>query len=272
MENKRSPGRGLGAFLAGKGFYIALSLCVVIIGVTAWAMMKSETKKSAEYPENEDAYLSDYAAAEYTPQTPEGMLSDPAWTDSLLAPDVVLPSVTELPVLAEGKDEAPQTPVAEAPVSETLQEKAAPVWNEADSDPFSVQVFCWPINGEIENPFSADTLVFNRTMSDWRTHEGVDIAAPLGTQVMAAAAGRVEQISTDDLYGVTVVIDHMGGLRSVYANLAETPTVNVGDSVAAGEIIGAVGTTALCESAEVTHLHFAMTLDGTSVDPAEYLP
>ena len=71
---------------------------------------------------------------------------------------------------------------------------------------------------------------------------------------------------------MTVIIDHTGGLKSVYSNLAEMPTVAVGDSVVAGEIIGSVGTTALAETNAGTHLHFAMTLDGQSVDPLEYMP
>lgn len=272
MENKRGPERGLAAFLAGKGFYIALSLCAVIIGVTAWAMMKS-TKDAYAQPsaEGSDSYLSDYADAEYTPPTPVGAPAVPRNTNGLLAPDSALPSGSEIPVLELPENDRQEPSLAVTPES-TPAPEAAPVWNETGGDVFSSQVFCWPLNGEIENPYSADALVFNRTMSDWRTHEGVDIASELGAQVMAAASGRVEQIYTDELYGTTVVIDHMGGLRSVYANLAETPTVYVGDGVVAGEIIGAVGTTALCEAGEVTHLHFAMTQDGQSVDPADYLP
>ncbi len=268
MNDKRSPGSGLAAFLAGKGFYIALSLCAVIIGVTAWAMMKSAKTGYTEAPANTDAYLSEYADAEYTPATPVDApkLTQPG---GLLAPESALPEETGPSLSAQTPEESPS---AQAAAPAATPEAAAPVWNETDGAATTSQIFCWPLNGEIENPYSADALVFNRTMSDWRTHEGVDIAAPLGTQVMAAASGRVEDICTDELYGVTVVIDHLGGLRSVYANLAETPTVQVGDSVLAGEIIGAVGTTALCEAGEVTHLHFAMTQDGASVDPFEYLP
>jgi murein DD-endopeptidase MepM/ murein hydrolase activator NlpD len=48
--------------------------------------------------------------------------------------------------------------------------------------------------------------------------------------------------------------------------------VYVGDTVSVGEIIGSVGDTALCETNEVAHLHFAMSLDGAGVDPADYLP
>ncbi len=104
------------------------------------------------------------------------------------------------------------------------------------------------------------------------THEGVDIAAPLGAQVMAVSGGVVAEIAEDDLYGTTVRIDHPNGLQSVYCNLAVEPTVYVGDNVSVGEIIGAVGDTALCETNEVTHLHFELRRDGLSVDPSELLP
>ncbi|MGE4485682.1 MAG: peptidoglycan DD-metalloendopeptidase family protein [Oscillospiraceae bacterium] len=50
------------------------------------------------------------------------------------------------------------------------------------------------------------------------------------------------------------------------------PTVKIGDTVRMGTVIGAVGDTAVGETGEVAHLHFAVTLDGASVDPAEYLP
>ena len=114
--------------------------------------------------------------------------------------------------------------------------------------------------------------VYDMTMSDWRTHYGLDSESSLGTQVLAAADGTVTEVYADDLYGTTVVISHGGGIESVYSNLAELPTVEVGQSVSKGDTIGSVGTTALCEAGEVYHLHFAMRADGQSVDPGEYLP
>ena len=68
------------------------------------------------------------------------------------------------------------------------------------------------------------------------------------------------------------VIRHRDGLESVYANLAATPTVAVGDQVVVGQVIGAVGDTALCEIGQPSHLHFAITADGVAVDPLDYLP
>ena len=73
------------------------------------------------------------------------------------------------------------------------------------------------------------------------------------------------------MMGTTVVIDHDGGYQTTYANLQATPTVQEGDTVSAGEIIGAVGTTAAAETAQGPHLHFGVTLDGEAVDPQEFL-
>ena len=71
---------------------------------------------------------------------------------------------------------------------------------------------------------------------------------------------------------MTVTIDHGAGLKSVYANLSETVAVDAGDPVEPGTVLGTVGNTAVSETAEASHLHFAMRKDGVSVDPTEYLP
>ncbi|MCD8115883.1 MAG: M23 family metallopeptidase, partial [Oscillospiraceae bacterium] len=103
-------------------------------------------------------------------------------------------------------------------------------------------------------------------------HDGIDITCDLGTQVIATAAGTVVSVENDDLYGTTVEIDHANGIHSIYANLASEPPVSVGDTVTMGQVIGSVGSTAICETNQVNHLHFAMTCDGLPADPTAYLP
>ena len=109
-------------------------------------------------------------------------------------------------------------------------------------------------------------------MGDWRTHSGLDITADLGAKVLSTANGVVSHIYQDDMMGTVVEIDHGEGLVSQYANLAETPTVSVGDTVTTGAVIGSVGQTAASESGQAAHLHFAMYQDGVPVDPTGYLP
>ena len=119
--------------------------------------------------------------------------------------------------------------------------------------------------------FSMEELVYNATLGDWRTHDGVDIAAEAGTSVLAASSGTVLSVEEDPLMGTTVVLEHAGGYQTTYANLQAEPQVAVGDTVSAGQIIGAVGDTAAAEASQGPHLHFSVTKDGEPVDPQEFL-
>ena len=115
-------------------------------------------------------------------------------------------------------------------------------------------------------------LAYDETMSDWRTHDGIDIEAKYGTVVSAMASGTVTKVYYDDLYGTTVVTEREDGLRCMYANLESIPTVNVGDQVSVGDTIGSVGDSAGCESAQESHLHLSVAASGQSVSPLDYLP
>jgi murein DD-endopeptidase MepM/ murein hydrolase activator NlpD len=145
---------------------------------------------------------------------------------------------------------------------------------EVDDTPVAAEaprLIVSPLNGSVLAAFSVDQLAYDPTMEDWRIHDGVDIAAKPGTTVLAASSGTVLAVEDDALMGTTVVISHDGGYQTTYANLQAQPTVQAGDSVSAGQIIGAVGTTAAAESAQSPHLHFAVSKDGDVVDPEEFL-
>ena len=236
------------AFFAGKGFYIVLFLCVTVIGVSAWSILTGGGKAQRESELG-------VAAANLDPAGVVGEDAAPAARVTPQPTPAPTPAPTAAPTPAPAPSEKPETP---APIP-------APAAEVRD-------YYIWPTAGPIENGYSMDVPVFNRTMQDWRTHDGVDIATELGAQVKALTNGKVTAVYDDDLFGTTVVLSHRGGLESVYANLAATPTVAVGDQVVVGQVLGAVGDTALCETGEVCHLHFAMRRDGVSIDPTEYLP
>ncbi len=234
-----------GGLLGGKGFYIALMLCVSVIALSAWMIVR-------ETPEKEAEAAVDVTATPYIYQ----QVIDPVETvqpTPVIEP--VAPEIVEV-IEPEPEDEAVEIFQAE-PVVVT--------------DPKQLS-FVWPVVGQIELPYSVDALVYNATMEDWRTHDGLDIVATAGEYVRACAAGTVAEVYEDPLYGTTVVIEHGAGLVSYYANLQAETVVKAGDELLAGDTIGAVGTTAICESTQPAHLHFAMSLDGRSADPNGYLP
>jgi hypothetical protein len=98
-------------------------------------------------------------------------------------------------------------------------------------------------------------------------HTGFDWAAPAGTAVLAANAGRVTLVAEHFFAGRNVVVDHGLGLFTLYFHLSEVQ-VAVGDAVTAGQVLGAVGATGRVTGA---HLHFAVLLSGARVDPESLL-
>ena len=128
-----------------------------------------------------------------------------------------------------------------------------------------------PVEGSTVAPYAMDTLSYNQTTRDWRVHNGIDIAAEAGTKVTAAADGTVYTVYEDDTMGTTVVIRHEEGYTTKYASLAQEVSVAAGDTVTMGQTIGTVGQTALLESAVGDHVHFSVTCNGETMDPAEFL-
>ncbi|MBP8639928.1 MAG: peptidoglycan DD-metalloendopeptidase family protein [Oscillospiraceae bacterium] len=245
MADKKSFGEILEAFFGGKGFYIVLFLCVAVIGVSAYFLFTGN-KTDVEDLSGQTSGIE---------QAMEPMNEDP---EMALPPEVV-----EEPQSEEAANES---------LSNATENEETGSWTEQQAETAVTAQYVWPLAGEIDLPYSVTALVYNKKLGDWRTHDGIDIAAPLGTQVISACAGQVESVKTDDMGGMTVVIEHAGGLRSIYSNLAAVPTVYEGDSIMTGEVIGAVGTTAVGETKENPHLCFKMTLDGQSVNPSDYLP
>ena len=132
--------------------------------------------------------------------------------------------------------------------------------------------FTSPIVGEITKSHSLDTPVFSDTLKEWRVHTGIDISAEEGAEVYASAEGKVTKVYSDPFLGKTVEITHEGGIVSVYSNLAsEGIKVKEGDMLNSGDVIGTVGDTSISELADEAHLHFAIKVNGVSVNPLDYI-
>ncbi len=163
-------------------------------------------------------------------------------------------------------------PPVVTPVKPTLPEKEEP---KEDAEPVETaaqllpQVVS-PLDGTTVTVFSMSELLYDETMADWRTHEGLDIQAAEGDAVKTAAAGEVTSVTRDELMGTTVCITHSGGYVTKYSSLQDNPPISEGQQLAAGDIVGYVGTAA-AEASMGPHLHFAVEKDGSLIDPKEYV-
>ena len=239
--NSSSSGEWLERFFAGKGFYIVLFLCAAVIGGSVWMMASGGGTGDEERVEVSSSETG-------------------VWQEE------IVPSQWESqPVIREDPEETVEVfeeEETEEPVAEVFHEEPAPVNPN----------YAWPLQGELDRIHDPETLRYDETLGDWRTHQGIDILAPLGETVTAAHAGSVESVVKSDLLGTVVTVSHGDGFRTVYANLEENPAVQVGDWVEPGSLIGTVGESALSEISQQSHLHFAVTCNGVNQNPLAYLP
>jgi murein DD-endopeptidase MepM/ murein hydrolase activator NlpD len=132
--------------------------------------------------------------------------------------------------------------------------------------------FVSPVVGEITKGHSIDTPVFSDTLQEWRVHTGIDISVDEGNEVYASADGVVTKVYSDPFLGKTVEISHEGGILTVYSNLSASDiAVREGQTVKSGALIGKVGDTSISELADEAHLHFAVKVNGVSVNPLDYI-
>lgn len=205
------------SFFGGRGFYIALVLCLAAIGVAGYFVLVQQAKVAEEGKDKP------VVRQETVENVQQAQVPDPEPVQETLEPEELLPQV------------------------------------------------CSPLDGTTVTVFSMTELMYDETMADWRTHDGVDIKAGEGDAVKTAADGTVKEVRYDDLMGVTVVISHADGYETQYSSLQQEPPVEQGKTVTAGDIIGLVGSTAAAEGDVGPHLHFSVSKDGKVVDPQEYV-
>ncbi len=243
------------------GFYIALCCCVLAIGVAGFFSDKSSVTKNTD-----EEYV---ASVESFPQ-------DSNATDTNEDVSPVNDTVVIEDVLEEYIPTAPPKDVIEenAEIDYSIKTSADYTYNNPDVEETAIIVnaeepyFNMPAGGEILEGFSS-TLSYNEAMGDWRTHNGIDIAADIGCSISACADGTVADVFSD-AYGNGITLKHENGFITKYMCLGSIEDIKVGDSVKAGDIIGTVGE-AKGENIKESHLHFEMYDGDILLNPTQYL-
>ena len=177
------------AALSTRGFYTILTVCGLIIAVSAWVLWSDSTA-----PEQ----------AASAPSTP------------IISPKEAPPDLSDdTPVMSE-----------EAPADEATEPVDAPAEPEpAPAEPavtVSAPVYVRPTSGAVITPFSGDELLFQPTFGDWRVHSGTDFGAEAGETVLALTDGTVQEVFEDGLYGTLTAKRSRRARRSAHARKAST--------------------------------------------------
>ena len=219
-----------------RSFYIALSVCLLAAVAAAWSTY---------------AGVMDYVKTNRPASAGVSSLSS-AVSKQPVSSAQEESSVPELSSAEEVSSEMPAAAESSAAV------EAAAYTASADLLP--------PVMGEIISAYSGDTLVYNRTMRDWRTHPGCDFACAEGESILACANGQVTRTYADPLWGNVVEVEH-GDYTLRYCGVGEEFMVSAGDVVRQGQAIALV-TAVPCEATEALHLHLEAEKNGEAVDPA----
>jgi|HubBroStandDraft_4_1064222.scaffolds.fasta_scaffold00002_273 murein DD-endopeptidase MepM/ murein hydrolase activator NlpD len=175
----------------------------------------------------------------------------------------VASQVAEIESLSASEEAALEGLILEREREIAAQRRAAGIAGGVESEG-ALGSFSWPVTGTITSPFGWRPNPFG---GGPEFHQGLDIAAPSGTTVTAAATGTVIMAQWYGGYGNYILIDHGGSYSTGYGHLSAI-YVSVGQSVQRGQAIGAVGSTGQSTG---PHLHFEVRIAGKPVDPAPRL-
>lgn len=250
-----------------KGFYAALGISAVMIG-SACFFAYDQGEKLKEKPANDIISVPE-AAVDYKSTgipkvttavittAPQVYTTRPVITTATVTRTVPVVTIPAAEIIIS------DPPVHDAKTEAVENLEATPV------DTVKLENVKTPLadTGKILAPFSGNELVKNETTGSWQTHNGTDFAAEVGAEVFSISSGEITEIKTDPLWGVTVTVDHHNGYISKYCGLGTELSVQQGDTVASGTVLGVVGQTADIESAAAPHLHIELRHNGEFIDP-----
>lgn len=242
-------------FLRSRGFTLALLACLVAAaaaGVWAVRTVRDELKKSYD----------DLTTPQEEPAPEPQLTLDPQEDDVWQQPVTdAAESAANVPKPASSASSSgAQSGSGLVHEPSALQGASSPASSSAA--PASTQ----PVSGRVLNAYSGDELVYNKTLGDWRTHNGIDYAAREGEAVPSPVDGSVVLAGADGSWGPVVAVKDSAGRVWRLCGVA-SPKVKEGDTVSAGQMLGTVGSVS-CECAEESHLHLEVKQGDSYLDPA----
>lgn len=272
-------------FFKNKGFYLAIGVCALAIVAVAGVVNYQSKQQDKQLAENaagfedvpEGADNDQNAVADNRTQDND---YDMDYTEGYNADEVqnILNDIQEQAAAAQSDAVAANSGDVDAAGDNGSESGAAQDNSQAADDAAQstiaqfddTQKMSWPVSGTIVLDYSMDTTTYYKTLDQYKCNPGVLIATETNTPVNAAFDGTVASITNDAALGTLVTIDMGNGYQAIYGQLKDL-TVNVGDNVTAGQVLGSISQPTKYFIEEGAHLYFQMTKDGQPIDPKPYM-
>lgn len=241
------------------GFYIALSICMVAVGLAIWSAYSTFGKNTDDGGHTFASLKSTSTQAVAQDMTGVTEADTQPATESATEPvtenNSVPPTERTKGFVVYDTETLPAIEIADT--TEKLDAMEA-VLKVADDLIYPVK------SGSVIKQYSEDA-VFSKTMKDYRAHTGCDFGAKEGENVYAMCDGKVKNISVSELYGVIIEVESPG-FSIYYCGVSNDMKVEKDDDVSAGDTIGTVGQIP-SESADESHVHVEIRVGNTLIDP-----
>lgn len=275
-------------YLNKKGYYVTLLLCILtVIGTTTFITnnnMNTLDKVSEQNSIDLDEEFGDYDLEdvgtinayqndlEISEENAEGAGSA---TVQDVPEEVVETNTTpmEEEIIVASNKETNTTEKDNSDSTQKVNEDKTEKTKEVE-ETFSFEEsmpITWPVTGQIVMEYSPNKLVFDKTLEQYRVHPAVCIAPIEDGVVKAASKGRVEMIKNDPETGITVIINHGNGWKTIYGQLQKNISVQQNEVVEKGQIIGEIGAPTKYSVSLGNHVYFQVTKDDKPLDPKQFI-
>lgn len=235
------------------GFYIALSICLVAVGL---AVYSTYTSISDYLEQPDDEYYSALAeTAAPVARNVTGVTEAPTENDIATPDESVAEETRKRSLTLYETSTLPQTEDVDA---QSDLDSLSPVFKVAES-------LIYPVDSKSVLREYSESAVYNSTMKDYRAHTGTDFTAKEGERVYAMCDGVVKKISFDERYGVIIEVSN-DEYTVYYCGVSSETNVRMKEQVKQGDVIGTVSKIP-CESADPVHLHVEIKVGDKYIDP-----
>ncbi len=250
-------------FWEGKGFYFALIIVIIGAALASYLSISAMMQRLQNTTEQQISPI---------PQTQQE--DNAIWSEPFVDVEVKEEEIPIVPPSSSSEhvssSQAQSSPASQS-VSSTAQSEQS-VHTEQSEEQLALEtsqanIWVWPLEGSMLQGFSADELVFDETMGDWRTHNGYDIKAAKGTEIKAPADGKIMLVDADAHWGGIVEIAKDDTIVRICG--IENITVKAGDEIKQGTKLG---TSAIipAEMALEEHVHIEVLKNGEYIDPKAF--